>query len=365
MSEPLPRARVHSLPRRCLVVVALASVLAGCTSGPAAERDADRDGLSDAEELEGWDILVERADGNVSRSVKSFPSRPDSDGDGLSDLEERGLGLDPVEVDTDGDGLLDGTSIEAHGELAAAFRNWSIVEDPEKPGRFLGEADVCVGGALSPSRWDSDRPRPDGVGDGEELLGWNVTVRGESRLVRSSPCVWDSDSDGWSDGEERDAGTDPTLRDTDGDGAPDSLDVDPLKDLGLRVTVESVRLDGDVPEGARLRVTINVAGEERAAESDAVHGENRPRASVAANSDDVFNPRAGGLPIPVVVRVDLRLADGSLVPLNLSARGAVLEFSFDMRDVTVSLAGEPGRPGAAVVSGADGGARVAFSREEF
>lgn len=36
----------------------------------------------------------------------------DIDGDGLSNLEERGIGTDPKKIDTDGDGFTDGAEVE-------------------------------------------------------------------------------------------------------------------------------------------------------------------------------------------------------------------------------------------------------------
>ncbi|MCA9495011.1 MAG: VWA domain-containing protein, partial [Myxococcales bacterium] len=40
---------------------------------------------------------------------------PDTDGDGLTDLEEQVWGTNPALPDTDGDGLSDGDEVEVHG----------------------------------------------------------------------------------------------------------------------------------------------------------------------------------------------------------------------------------------------------------
>ncbi len=73
----------------------------GIDSGPGGDFDADTrpdsdgDGLSDArEEEEGTD-----------------PNNPDSDGDGLNDGDEIAEGTDPLNPDSDGDGILDGDEI--------------------------------------------------------------------------------------------------------------------------------------------------------------------------------------------------------------------------------------------------------------
>ena len=108
--------------------------------------DSDGDGLSDERELE----------------IGTDPQNPDSDGDGLMDGEELELGTDPIESDTDGDGVSDGKELE------------------------LG---------IDPVESDTDG---DGVSDGEELeLG-------------TDPVESDTDGDGVSDGDEVAAGTDPT-----------------------------------------------------------------------------------------------------------------------------------------------------------
>lgn len=57
--------------------------------------DTDGDGLSDGEEVE----------------LGTDPTNPDTDGDGLSDGEEVSLGTDPTNPDTDGDGILDGSEV--------------------------------------------------------------------------------------------------------------------------------------------------------------------------------------------------------------------------------------------------------------
>ncbi len=106
---------------------------------------------------------------------------PDSDGDGLSDLEERQNGTDPLLVDTDGDGLKDGEEVAQTG--------------------------------TDPLNGDTDG---DGLSDREErTLGTNVVLQ-------------DTDRDGLTDYQELMLGTDPLCRDSDGDGIGDLPDHDPL-----------------------------------------------------------------------------------------------------------------------------------------
>lgn len=128
----------------------------------------------------------------------------DSDGDGLSDAQERagfllpsGLRVftDPLQADTDADGLLDGDEVVVSGATVQVLAN--------------------------PTRPDSD-------GDGvEDFVEWRAL---EAPLQVFDP---DSDDDGLADGEEvNEYGTDPLGRDTDGDGVDDGAEVrqnaDPL-----------------------------------------------------------------------------------------------------------------------------------------
>jgi hypothetical protein len=115
----------------------------------------------------------------------------DTDGDGLSDYDERILGTSLVLADTDLDGLDDGDEVA------------------------LG-ADPLVG--------DTDG---DGLLDGDEVA------------AGASPVLVDTDGDGLLDPDEVDRGTDPANADTDGDGRSDGDEVeqgrDPLTGRGCAV----------------------------------------------------------------------------------------------------------------------------------
>ena len=107
----------------------------------------------------------------------------DSDGDGLTDVDEATYGTDPAFSDSDGDTLADGAEWHTYGTF--------------------------------PWDWDTEG---DGLGDGEEVLTYG-----------SSPLQADSDSDGFSDGfEVAVVGSDPANPDTDGDGMIDGEDPRPL-----------------------------------------------------------------------------------------------------------------------------------------
>jgi len=118
----------------------------------------DNAAVSGATDLDGLARIV---DGDfdttptVDRGAYEFVSS-DSDGDGLDDNVEIGIGTDPLNPDTDADGLLDGT-----------------------------EVDIAEGsGCPDPLNADSDG---DGLNDGEEVL------------LGTSPCLADTDGDGVND----------------------------------------------------------------------------------------------------------------------------------------------------------------------
>lgn len=70
--------------------------------------DSDGDGLTDNEEMRGWQVIFTPANGvPVTRQVTSDPFTVDTDGDGFTDAQEAQLRLDPRDADTDDDLLTD------------------------------------------------------------------------------------------------------------------------------------------------------------------------------------------------------------------------------------------------------------------
>src|SRR4030042_913042 len=70
-------------------------------------QDTDSDGIIDENEETGWSIAFTAADGAHSIHVNREPDLPDTDYDGLTDLEEFNNLTNPRSPDTDGDGLTD------------------------------------------------------------------------------------------------------------------------------------------------------------------------------------------------------------------------------------------------------------------
>lgn len=132
--------------------------------------DSDFDALPDY-----WERLWFGADVNPAG---------DSDGDGITDLQEFQLGTSPTIADSDGDGMPDGFELQ-HG-----FQPLSAGD----------------GGA------DADG---DGVSNSSEYADG------------TNPASRDTDGDGLEDGHEQELGTDPTEVDTDGDDSDDVTDLYP------------------------------------------------------------------------------------------------------------------------------------------
>lgn len=94
-----------------LLLVVSSTMLLGCLNNP---EDKDGDGLKDDKETDGWDVAVvypRQPNYNVTLyHISSDNSKKDTDGDGLTDLEELtfvGGATDPTKKDTDDDGLTD------------------------------------------------------------------------------------------------------------------------------------------------------------------------------------------------------------------------------------------------------------------
>ncbi len=177
-----------------LLLVGGVTVQYGCQSQEETTQqptDTDGDGLTDAEE----------------RDLGTDPNNPDTDGDGLTDAEEVDeYDTDPLEADTDGDGLSDGDEVNSHN--------------------------------TDPLKEDTDG---DGLTDGAEV-----------NEHRTNPNKKDTDGDGLNDGAEVNThDTDPNKKDTDGDGFADGqeieMDTDPRdsKDPAFVKSLETIHFAFD------------------------------------------------------------------------------------------------------------------------
>ena len=203
-------------------------------SGTPSPLDSDADGLRDFVERRGWDVTVINADGTkATRHVTSDPFKVDTDGDGLTDAQERAAGLDPRAADTDADGLSDqaeglGWTVNATLPDGTTVTR-KVTSNPLNADTDAdGLADALEFDHLSdPRAADTDA---DGLNDAMEVTGWDVTVTNvdgttATRHVASDPTKADTDADGLTDIKERGTGTDPTSADTDADGLSDKAEI--------------------------------------------------------------------------------------------------------------------------------------------
>ena|GEM_PF-1831695 len=178
--------------------------------------DSDGDGLTDLEE-----IMIYHTD----------PNNADSDGDGLTDGEEvRIYGTNPLKADTDGDGLTDGDEVHKYhtnprladsdgdgltdGEEVLQAHTDPLSRDTDGDG--LSDYDEIHKYHTDPLKKDTDG---DGVSDYDEVM-----------VYHTNPLLKDTDGDGLDDGTEiHVTHTNPLNADTDGDGIPDGQDGCPLE----------------------------------------------------------------------------------------------------------------------------------------
>ena len=176
--------------------------------------DWDSDGLSNMQEY----------------GLGTLPYLPDTGGDGLADGIEVALGTDPLSDDTDGDGLSDQKEAET-------LHTDPLKVDTDSDG-LSDWQEMTLG--TSPLVADTDE---DGLPDGWEVFhGFNPLsppdggesgsdddedglTNGEELAIGSDPHLPDTDSDGLADAVEAVLGTDPACADSDGDGVGDEVEV--------------------------------------------------------------------------------------------------------------------------------------------
>ena len=149
--------------------------------------DTDGEGLTNVEEAE----------------LGTDPNNVDSDSDGLNDLEEVQRGTDPLDTDTDDDQLFDGYEVNSsHSDPLKPDTDGDGIKDNEEDGITHTDPNV-----------------PDHDNDGDGLLSTAET------RIGTDPDNPDTDGDQLFDGYEVDrAFSNPLDADTDDDGVPDNVD---------------------------------------------------------------------------------------------------------------------------------------------
>lgn len=153
------------------------------------------------------------------------PSIPDTDGDGLNDVQEALLGTNPNDADSDDDGLNDGQEV---------LTTLTDPLDADSDNDGLSDGDEVNTTNTNPHVADSDS---DGLSDGAEVNTTNTNPNDpdsdddglydgpEINTFNTDPNDADSDDDGLNDLQELVIGTNPNNADTDGDTLPDGQEV--------------------------------------------------------------------------------------------------------------------------------------------
>ena len=158
-------------------------------------------------------------------AVGSDPNK-DTDGDGLTDKQEKELGTDPKIADTDGDGLTDGKEF-------LTTKTDPLKADTDADG--FNDGDEVNQHQTDPNKADSDM---DGLSDYDEIITYKTSAlkadtdgdglndAEEISKTKTSPVKADTDADGLKDGEEVSKyKTNPVAADSDGDGLNDAEEV--------------------------------------------------------------------------------------------------------------------------------------------
>jgi hypothetical protein len=190
-------------------------------------RDSDQDGISDSDELLGWEVTIITAEGTSVSLHKSNPSRPDSDFDGLPDYIERDLRTNPNNSDTDGDGLSDFDEMSG-----SSFERYFGLED-EFP-RFSVDGSASEQYSTYPTKVDSDG---DTLTDYQELIeGYAMLdpVTSQFQYIYTNPLRADSDFDGRTDIQEKNRTEYRTFPSALGDGFYNWYEVESASGSGNR-----------------------------------------------------------------------------------------------------------------------------------
>ena len=222
----------------------------------------------------GDKIVVEVKDpeGNVidTVTVTVEEKKPvDTDGDGLTDDEEKEIGTDPNNPDTDGDGINDGDEVTGDKNKDWDGDGKPDPTDPLNPdsdGDGLNDGDEVDRGT-DPNNPDTDG---DGINDGDEVNGGDHNPFDNDKDGKgdpTDPLNPDTDGDGINDGDEvntkvdengktvpnpdqTDEKTDPNTKDVDTPKAPEWNDGSTTPDK----PVEIPNTGGEVPGGSTVEV---------------------------------------------------------------------------------------------------------------
>jgi MYXO-CTERM domain-containing protein len=238
-----------------------------------------------------------------SRSTGTCSSPLDTDGDGLPDTYETGIGTNPNNRDTDGDSIPDGTEVGPdRGRPVDSDTDGTIdALDPDDDNDTVPTREERPGAADRDTDTDG---RPDHLDPDDD--NDTIPTAVERRLDPTAggpdndmlPSFLDTDSDNDGDLDRDEVGSNPaTPVDTDTDGRPDFLDTDsdndcvadsdPREDGAARTNpaVPSMNPDNNCPAGQTCNRMTGVCGGERDSDGDGI-----PDTVEDTIGTDPFNP---------------------------------------------------------------------------
>ncbi len=227
--------------------------------------DTDRGGVGDGTEDVNKNGRVDLGERNPLNPGDDRTVVADTDGDGLTDVEERGVGTDPLDPDSDDDGVGDADEPSWHRDSDQDGLVNALDPDSDNDGLFdgteLGLSSPAAGTNTGRRRFVADQdprtrtnplaPDTDGGGatDGSEDLDKNGRVDGGERDPNSpaddGARPLDSDGDGLADAEERAARTNPFDADSDDDGLQDGQEPNWNDDTDDDGAINAVDPDSD------------------------------------------------------------------------------------------------------------------------
>ncbi len=231
------------------------------------KKDTDAGSVPDGAEDTNHNGKIDTGERDPNNPADDVTKPTDTDGDGLSDDEEKLIGTDPNDADTDDDGVIDGDEPNPTADTDLDGLINALDPDSDDDGLFDGTelglgcsnpaTDVskkrCIpDGDSGTTKTSPLNPDTDGGGatDGSEDANLNGVVdAGEQNPTTGNEAddtnVVDTDGDGLSDGLEATLRSNPNDKDTDDDGVVDGAESNPSDDTDGDGLVNVLDVDSD------------------------------------------------------------------------------------------------------------------------